>query len=83
MSEREPELGLGLVVSVDHAGKRVALEFPATAERRLYALGTPVLKRVQFRPGESVATRDGKTLVVESVDVVAATASKGKLAGAN
>lgn len=68
MSEREPELGLGLVVGVDHASRRVALEFPATAERRLYALGTPVLKRVQFRPGESIATREGKTFVIESVE---------------
>jgi ATP-dependent helicase HepA len=68
MSEREPELGLGLVVSVDHASRRVALDFPATGERRLYALGTPVLKRVQFRAGESVATRDGSTLLIESVE---------------
>ena len=68
MSEREPELGLGLVVSVDDASRRVALEFPATGERRLYALGTPVLKRVQFRAGESIATRDGKTFVIESVE---------------
>ena len=68
MSEREPELGLGLVVSVDHASRRIALEFPATGERRLYALGTPVLKRVEFRAGESVTTRDGATLIVESVE---------------
>src|SRR6187551_1089328 len=68
MSEREPELGLGRVVSVDSAARRVALEFPATGETRLYALGTPVLKRVQFRAGESVATREGRALVVESID---------------
>jgi ATP-dependent helicase HepA len=68
MSEREPELGLGLVVSVDSASRRIALDFPATGERRLYALGTPVLKRVAFRPGESVLTRAGVTLVIESVE---------------
>ena len=68
MSEREPELGLGLVVSVDHASRRVALDFPATGERRLYALGTPVLKRVEFRPGESITMREGKTFVIESVE---------------
>jgi ATP-dependent helicase HepA len=67
MSEREPELGLGRVVSVDSAVRRVALEFPATGETRLYSLGTPVLKRVQFHVGESVTTREGGTLVVESI----------------
>ena len=59
MSEREPELGLGVVASVDPAAKRIAIDFPATKERRLYALGTGVLKRVQFRVGDAVATREG------------------------
>ncbi len=66
MSEREPELGLGVVASVDRT--RIGIEFPATGEKRLYAIGTPVLKRVQFRAGEAVATRDGVTLTIESVE---------------
>jgi ATP-dependent helicase HepA len=68
MSEREPELGLGVVASVDPAAKRIGIEFPATGERRLYALGTAVLRRVQFRAGENVTTREGANFVVESVD---------------
>jgi len=68
MSEREPELGLGVVASIDVAAKRIAIEFPATAEKRLYALGTAVLKRVQFRAGESITTRDGAALVIDSVE---------------
>ena len=68
MSEREPELGLGIVERVDVAAKRIGIAFPATGEKRLYALGTPVLKRVQFRAGESIATRDGTTLVVETIE---------------
>ena len=68
VSEREPELGLGMVVEVDKSAKRVTVEFPATGERRIYALGTPVLKRVQFRAGESVTTRTGEVFTVESVD---------------
>ena len=67
MSEREPELGLGRVAHVDPAAKRIAIEFPASAEKRLYALGTPVLKRVQFRAGETIALRDGTTLSVETI----------------
>src|ERR1041385_3605878 len=67
MSEREPELGLGVVETVDPAARRIAIAFPATGEKRLYALGTSVLKRVQFRAGETVATRDGSSFAVESV----------------
>ena len=71
MSEREPELGLGVVASVDPAAKRIGVEFPATREKRLYALGTAVLKRVQFRAGDTVTTRDGATLVIDSVEETA------------
>ncbi len=65
MSEREPELGLGVVASIDRA--RIGIRFPATGEQRLYALGTPVLKRVQFRAGETVQGRGGKPFVIEAV----------------
>ena len=68
VSEREPELGLGIVERIDPAAKRIAVAFPATGEQRLYALGTAVLKRVQFRVGESITARDGATLVIEAVD---------------
>src|SRR5688500_17034662 len=68
MSEREPELGLGVVASIDVASRRIGIEFPATKERRLYALGTAVLRRVQFRAGENVTTRDGATVTIESVE---------------
>ena len=68
MSEREPELGLGVVASLDRPAKRIGIEFPATRETRLYALGTPVLKRVLFRAGESIATRDGATLAIDAVE---------------
>jgi ATP-dependent helicase HepA len=65
LSEREPELGLGVVAELDR--NRITVEFPATRERRIYARGTPVLKRVQFAAGETVATRAGDKFVVESV----------------
>ena len=72
MSEREPELGLGVVASVDVPAKRIGVEFPATREKRLYAFGTPVLKRVQFRAGETVTARDGgATLTIDSVEETA------------
>lgn len=67
MSEREPELGLGVVVSVEGA-RTIGIEFPATGEKRLYAANTPVLKRVQFREGDTVTMRDGTALEVEAVE---------------
>lgn len=66
MSEREPELGLGVVAELDR--NRITVEFPATREKRIYAFGTTVLKRVQFREGDTVATRDGSQFTVESVE---------------
>jgi hypothetical protein len=45
----------------------VTVEFPATRERRIYARGTPVLKRVRFGVGESVAARDGSAFAIEDV----------------
>src|SRR5688572_13782471 len=68
MSEREPELGLGIVASIDRAARRIGIEFPATGEKRLYALGTPVLRRVQFRPGDNITMRDGTALTIEAVE---------------
>ncbi len=66
VSEREPELGLGLVTAVDRA--RIEVTFPATGEKRLYALGTTVLQRARFRAGETVKTREGAPLLIEEVD---------------
>jgi ATP-dependent helicase HepA len=68
MSEREPELGLGMVASVDSAARRIGIEFPATGEKRLYAIGTAVLKRVQFRAGETISDREGAAMTIESVE---------------
>ena len=65
VSEREPELGLGVVASLTSA--QVGVAFPATGEQRLYTRRTPVLKRVQFRAGDTVATRDGRRFPVETV----------------
>jgi ATP-dependent helicase HepA len=71
MSEREPELGLGVVAAIDRDGRQIEVAFPATGEKRRYALGTPVLKRVQFQVGETLTTRDGRAVTVESFEDVA------------
>lgn len=66
VSEPEPELGLGVVVGVEHG--RIGVSFPAAGEQRLYALGTTVLKRVEFSVGQKVATRAGAQFTVETIE---------------
>ncbi len=66
LSEREPELGLGLVEGLDPTHIRIV--FPATGEKRIYARGTAVLKRVQFRVGERVTDHNGESMTVEKVE---------------
>ncbi|EDY83891.1 Type III restriction enzyme, res subunit family [Verrucomicrobiia bacterium DG1235] len=68
VSEPEPELGLGLVEEVD--GYRVGLNFPASGEKRIYAAGAAVLKRVIFREGERVNTLTGASFAVEAMEEV-------------
>lgn len=66
ISEPEPELGLGTVISV--GSFQVGIAFPASGEERLYASDTLVLKRARFREGEKVATRDGQSYQVDLVE---------------
>ncbi len=65
ISETEPELGLGMVLSVE--GVRVTLIFIASSERRTYAANNAPLTRVRFSKGERVESVDGWTLHVEAV----------------
>jgi len=57
VSSSEPELGLGLVVSVITG--RVTLLFLACEEQRVYASDNNPLTRVQFRRGDKIETVDG------------------------
>jgi len=65
VSEAEPELGLGTVVSVEH--RQVELEFAGAGERRRYAKAAAPLRRIRFRVGDSVSGRGGETFRVEDV----------------
>lgn len=68
LTEPEPELGLGIVTSVDRF--QIGVDFPTSGEKRIYAVGAAVLKRVQFRVGETVETRDEKQLTIETVEEI-------------
>ena len=64
VSNSEPELGLGVVLSTGSG--RVTILFPAADERREYALGTTV-RRVAFEAGDSLKTHDGLSGSIEAV----------------
>lgn len=67
ISGTEPELGLGIIQSVER--HRVQILFPASNEVRLYASANAPLKRVEFCPGDPIYSKTGKTLTVEAVKV--------------
>lgn len=64
-SEGEPELGIGIVVEIDK--NRVKIDFPDTGETRLYALDNAPLRRIVFKPGDTIVDIHKKTLVIERV----------------
>jgi ATP-dependent helicase HepA len=62
LSETQAELGLGLIVAVED--RRVEVAYPATGERKLYALPDPPLLRFALMPGERVRDQAGRDLRV-------------------
>ncbi|MGZ8215897.1 RNA polymerase-associated protein RapA [Methylomagnum sp.] len=65
ISETEPELGLGMVLSME--GQRVTMLFIASGERRTYAANNAPLTRVRFSKGDSVESTEGWKLTVAAV----------------
>lgn len=65
ISETEPELGLGRIVSVEYG--RVEVEYPASAEKRIYASDHAPLKRVAYHAGDSVTNAAGLIITIERV----------------
>lgn len=62
VSNTESELGLGIVIeSID---RLVTLSFPASGERRVYAIENAPLSRVTYEIGETIRIADGGLLRV-------------------
>jgi ATP-dependent helicase HepA len=68
ISETEPELGLGTVLEV--GDRIVKVLFTATGEARQYARASAPLERAAFKPGEMIATAEGASLRVDTVNEV-------------
>src|SRR5688572_33316012 len=65
ISESEPELGLGSILKT--TSRTVIVEFKASGQQREYARNNAPLRRVRFRPGDTIQNRKGRALTVESV----------------
>jgi ATP-dependent helicase HepA len=65
-SEGEPELGVGIVKSVENG--RVKIDFPLSGETRLYAMENAPLRRVLFKIGDTIKDAQDRPLVVDRVD---------------
>ena len=65
VSDAEPELGLGVVMSAGNG--RVSILFPAADDRREYALESAPVRRVAFEVGDKLKTHDGKSGLIEEV----------------
>lgn len=66
MSLGEPNLGLGIIESIED--KTLVVIFPAAGEKRRYGVKSAPLKRIQFQAGEEVSTRDGLSFIVGAVE---------------
>ena len=64
-SNSEPELGLGIIESVDQ--QFVNILFPACDELRQYSTESPPLHRMRFQPGATIQDLDGQEYQVEQV----------------
>ena len=65
VSEGEPELGMGVVIALTK--NRVKIHFPTAEEQREYALGSAPLRRVTFKPGDTIFDTNKRPLVIERV----------------
>jgi len=70
ISETEPEMGLGTVLTSDN--RFVEIVFPASRTKRKYAIRQAPLIRVRFKPGDKLQDRDGNLFTVEKVQENAA-----------
>jgi ATP-dependent helicase HepA len=65
VSEGEPELGIGIVIGTNK--NRVQIHFPKAEEKREYALGSAPLRRVIFKPGDTIVDTHQRSLIIERI----------------
>lgn len=65
ISNTESELGLGIVVEVEN--RRVEVSFPASGERRTYAMDSAPVSRVRYEIGQQVRNEEGTLIEINDV----------------
>ena len=65
VSDAEPELGLGMIIEVDH--RSITLAFAASGTTRQYAFANAPLTRISFDPGDRIADTEERKLEVLKV----------------
>lgn len=65
ISEMEPELGLGIILRVEH--RTLTILFPGSNDMRQYAMSSAPLKRVRFKVGDRITDQGGGSFVIENV----------------
>ncbi len=68
ISEGEPELGVGVVTETSK--DRVQVHFPISGETRLYAIENAPLRRVVFKPGDTIKDVSNHPLLIDRVEQV-------------
>lgn len=64
-SKGEPELGIGIVTETGN--RKVQLYFPLSNEKRTYAVESAPLRRVVFKPGDTLVDTKGISMLVQQV----------------
>lgn len=65
ISKSEPELGLGTVV--ENTNGRIKIHFSTSNVTRLYSGINAPIKRIHFKPGDSLIDKNGNTFIVDRV----------------
>ncbi|MCP4024093.1 MAG: DEAD/DEAH box helicase family protein [Desulfobacteraceae bacterium] len=65
ISEAEPELGLGILVDISK--RTLCIDFVSSQCQRTYSMGAAPIKRMVFKPGDVIESKDKTTIEVKSV----------------
>jgi ATP-dependent helicase HepA len=66
-SKGEPELGIGILTEAGN--RKVQVYFPISNEKRQYAVESAPLRRVIFKPGDTVLDTNNQPLLVQQVEL--------------
>ena len=67
ISQSEPELGVGILTETSN--RKVQIYFPLSKEKRLYAMESAPLRRVVFKPGDTILDTKNEPLLIQQVEL--------------